>query len=192
MCAHHLLMFIVRRRPSFWSRFHLISHRPRPTTAMISTDSKTGAPVAAVAAGTTDHKEHHLPGKKGFRNPWPSFEARGLAAGLQTFVFDWDRKRCQVPEPSKRVPVRPLDMQALTNNQKLTATWLGHASFLIQIGGLNVLTDPVFSYRCSPSQWVGPARLVTTCPFTLVTFSHISLSYIYVHTHATHTPYMGI
>lgn len=38
-------------------------------------------------------------------------------------------------------------------------TWLGHASSLIQFSnGFNVLTDPVFSERASPSQWVGPKR----------------------------------
>ncbi|WP_203141498.1 MBL fold metallo-hydrolase [Marinobacter mangrovi] len=37
-------------------------------------------------------------------------------------------------------------------------TWLGHASFLFQYGGLNVLTDPVLSERASPFTFVGPKR----------------------------------
>lgn len=41
----------------------------------------------------------------------------------------------------------------------LAATWLGHASVLVEIDGVRVLTDPVFSKRCSPSQLVGPARM---------------------------------
>ncbi|MGV9795985.1 MULTISPECIES: MBL fold metallo-hydrolase [unclassified Gordonia (in: high G+C Gram-positive bacteria)] len=41
----------------------------------------------------------------------------------------------------------------------LAVTWLGHASALIDIDGVRVLTDPVFSLRCSPSQQIGPARL---------------------------------
>lgn len=41
---------------------------------------------------------------------------------------------------------------------KVRITWVGHASFLVQAGGLNLLTDPVWSRRASPSQWVGPAR----------------------------------
>ncbi len=38
-------------------------------------------------------------------------------------------------------------------------TWVGHATTLIQMGGLNVLTDPVWSRRVSPVQWAGPARV---------------------------------
>jgi len=38
------------------------------------------------------------------------------------------------------------------------ATWIGHITVLAQIGGLNILTDPVFSERCAPVQWAGPKR----------------------------------
>lgn len=38
----------------------------------------------------------------------------------------------------------------------LQVTWLGHASVLVQLSGLSILTDPVFSERCSPVQFMGP------------------------------------
>lgn len=38
---------------------------------------------------------------------------------------------------------------------------VGHASHLIQTRGLNILTDPVWSERCSPVSFAGPKR---TCP----------------------------
>lgn len=44
----------------------------------------------------------------------------------------------------------------------LAVTWLGHATALVEIDGVRVLTDPVFSRRCSPSQLVGPGRLHPT------------------------------
>jgi L-ascorbate metabolism protein UlaG (beta-lactamase superfamily) len=41
----------------------------------------------------------------------------------------------------------------------LRATIVGHASVLIQAGGLNVLTDPVWSERASPVSFLGPRRV---------------------------------
>jgi L-ascorbate metabolism protein UlaG (beta-lactamase superfamily) len=38
-------------------------------------------------------------------------------------------------------------------------TFIGHSSFLLRLPGLNVLTDPVFSQRCSPVSFVGPRRV---------------------------------
>lgn len=68
---------------------------------------------------------------------------------------------------------------------KPSVTWLGHASVLIQIpfrdgsGNCSVLFDPIFSNRCSPVQYVGPARyLDPPCsvaelpPIHLVIISH--------------------
>lgn len=43
---------------------------------------------------------------------------------------------------------------------QLTVTWVGHASLLIQLDGLNILTDPMWSERASPVQFAGPRRWV--------------------------------
>jgi len=40
----------------------------------------------------------------------------------------------------------------------LFVTPVGHATFLIQLDGLNILTDPIWSDRCSPVSWAGPKR----------------------------------
>lgn len=59
--------------------------------------------------------------------------------------------------PSAPVPV--LTPQLPADPSALAATWLGHASVLVEIDGVRVLTDPVFSARCSPSQAIGPKRM---------------------------------
>jgi L-ascorbate metabolism protein UlaG (beta-lactamase superfamily) len=41
----------------------------------------------------------------------------------------------------------------------LRVALIGHASFLIQVAGLNILTDPVFSERASPVSFAGPKRV---------------------------------
>ncbi len=38
-------------------------------------------------------------------------------------------------------------------------SYVGHASFLIQTAGLNILLDPVWSKRASPSRFIGPKRV---------------------------------
>ncbi|OYY03841.1 MAG: Zn-dependent hydrolase [Acidocella sp. 35-58-6] len=52
------------------------------------------------------------------------------------------------PPPAGEVPVGQVDV-----------TFIGHASFLLRLPGLNVLTDPVFSKRCSPVGFIGPKRV---------------------------------
>src|SRR6202008_1186234 len=42
---------------------------------------------------------------------------------------------------------------------RLAVSWLGHATALLEIDGYRVLTDPVWSDRCSPSDVVGPERM---------------------------------
>jgi len=39
-------------------------------------------------------------------------------------------------------------------------TWLGHATFLIQLSGTNILTDPFLGEFASPLSWAGPRRFV--------------------------------
>ena len=41
----------------------------------------------------------------------------------------------------------------------LAVSWFGHSTALLEIDGYRVLTDPVWSDRCSPSDLVGPQRL---------------------------------
>ncbi len=42
----------------------------------------------------------------------------------------------------------------------LRVTAVGHSTHLIQAAGLNILTDPVWSARCSPVGFAGPKRVV--------------------------------
>jgi len=45
------------------------------------------------------------------------------------------------------------------NRSRDSLTWVGHSTFLLQLGGLNLLTDPHFTGRASPLSFAGPARL---------------------------------
>jgi L-ascorbate metabolism protein UlaG (beta-lactamase superfamily) len=57
------------------------------------------------------------------------------------------------PEPRRRSP-RRADVPAVRNNGQAlrgaprnALTWIGHATYLVQLGGVSVLTDPVLSSR---------------------------------------------
>ncbi|MCW8086652.1 MBL fold metallo-hydrolase [Sabulicella glaciei] len=57
--------------------------------------------------------------------------------------------------PSPFPPDRPPPRVA---GRALRVSFVGHASFLLQGAGLNILTDPVWSERASPFSFVGPRR----------------------------------
>ncbi len=78
--------------------------------------------------------------------------------------------------------------QRTTNSDKPDLprmTWVGHATVLVQAGGLNVLTDPMFSERAFPVQFAGPRRaqapgvaLNDLPPIDVVLVSHIHLDHL--------------
>lgn len=64
-------------------------------------------------------------------------------------------------ELDKLFPVLAMDwnrIETVEDPSAIQITWLGHSSLLVQMAGCNIVTDPVFSERCSPSQWFGPKR----------------------------------
>ena len=50
--------------------------------------------------------------------------------------------------------------QELNSKSSSYAVWIGQATYLINNGELNILTDPIFSKRASPVQWAGPKRMI--------------------------------
>src|ERR1700761_244034 len=48
---------------------------------------------------------------------------------------------------------------ARVEGQALRISYVGHASFLVQTAGLNLLLDPVWSQRASPFRFIGPKRV---------------------------------
>jgi L-ascorbate metabolism protein UlaG (beta-lactamase superfamily) len=57
------------------------------------------------------------------------------------------------PSPHADRPPRRVDGAAIR------VVYVGHASFLVQSGGLNILLDPVWSARASPFRFIGPKRV---------------------------------
>jgi len=80
--------------------------------------------------------------------------SRGRSWWIWRFIFgtdwpEWPEMKDLSPGPA---PIARLPQGSLR------ITPVGHATFLIQIDGLNILTDPIWSDRCSPVAWIGPKR----------------------------------
>lgn len=122
---------------------------------------------------SSDKSHHKSPA--GFQNPWPSYPDRGPTIGeLWSRRFGGNKPPYQTV-PSDRaelVQVLKPDFSPPPPGRTFKATWIGHASFLIQCAipsssrTLNILLDPVFSERTSPFAFFGPKRYTPT-PCTL-------------------------
>jgi N-acyl-phosphatidylethanolamine-hydrolysing phospholipase D len=152
--------------------------------------------LAALACAAAVHaqdaggaKPHHT--ADGFRNPNGAGTAKPLGDLLRWKLDAW--RDGLPPEPQQPTPVVAPQLQALRANTDPvrrvgaqaahpplpSATWIGHASVLVQSGGLNILTDPVFSERASPVALAGPKRaqppgiaLADLPPIDVVLISH--------------------
>jgi L-ascorbate metabolism protein UlaG (beta-lactamase superfamily) len=72
--------------------------------------------------------------------------------------WKWRLTHQPKPWPSRvTYPLRPVPPQPQAD--EIIATWIGHATFLLQSAHGNVLIDPVFSDRASPVTWAGPRRV---------------------------------
>lgn len=92
----------------------------------------------------------HFDGKR-FFNPGQAPSDKSLVDVLR-WRLGGHRSRwpVTVPAPSGLVPARSVP--------GLRITCIGHSSLLVQVGGTNVLVDPVWSQRASPFSFMGPRR----------------------------------
>ena len=123
--------------------------------------------LLSVAALANPAAPHHT--ASGFRNPAADTQPRSLGELLRwRWSATWDSlpPAPQTPTPTVDADLARIqayqrsapDSKAGRSDSTPAVTWIGHASTLVQAGGLNVLTDPVFSERASPVQFFGPKR----------------------------------
>lgn len=60
-------------------------------------------------------------------------------------------------EPKDEIPTGTPDFVNI-NSDQVHVTWFGHSSLLLQINGMNILIDPMFSERSSPVSFAGSKR----------------------------------
>ena len=121
---------------------------------------------------------HHDP-EGGFRNPWPKATQPVFTGMLRWAVTRAVKPRIDRTARGSFPTANPAFASPRAVVDKASLTWVGHATFLIQIAGQNVLIDPVWSERCSPVQFAGPRRYMPPGipihelpPIDLVVLSH--------------------
>ncbi len=107
-------------------------------------------------------KPHHT--AQGFKNNYVDSVNRKFSELIRWQI---ERRQQDLPKPPQQpTPQKPADLAAIKayttpgagTSRPPAITWIGHASMLVQAGGLNVLTDPVLSERASPLHFLGPKR----------------------------------
>ena len=114
---------------------------------------------ASVNAQYSPAKPHHT--AEGFKNNYIGPINKSFGE-----LIRWQRERHAaglpkppaLPTPSQQPDIAALQAYSGKPGQAPAITWIGHASMLVQSGGLNVLTDPIFSSRASPISLIGPVR----------------------------------
>ena len=79
-------------------------------------------------------------------------------AGAGTWMVQRTRDRLPPPPSAPIVGVAPDLAFIHANRTEPALTWIGHSSLLLQVDGVNLLIDPVFSRRASPVSFAGPKR----------------------------------
>ena len=86
--------------------------------------------------------------------------ASGRAAKGLREVWHWRQSRQPEPWPGAVTPP-PADPPPARVDEGIRYTAVGHATVLVQVAGLNIVTDPMWSDTAGPSDWLGVKRV---CP----------------------------
>lgn len=116
------------------------------------------------------------------------FHSAGQPSTDRSFrdLWRWHRNGNKAAWP-RHVPVTPAVPPKRSHTPRVTM--VGHASVLIQVAGLNLLTDPVWSDRASPLRFAGPKRVTAPGiafddlpPIDAVLVSHNHYDHLDLHT----------
>jgi L-ascorbate metabolism protein UlaG (beta-lactamase superfamily) len=108
--------------------------------------------LLSAGPGYVGPESDHFDGKV-FHNP-------GLKDG-KSFgdMMKWKTSGGRATWPEKAANEATPSLPSSLKRGQAAVTFINHATFLIQLPGLNILTDPVYSERTSPVSWAGPKRI---------------------------------
>ena len=109
-----------------------------------------------------DAPYHHL--ENGFRNPPNSLKRKTDLSIRLSFFYEVVTRSISGKKPpiptNHIVSAEDAKAQFAAHAQGDSISWIGHATFLVRLDGVTVLTDPVFTRRASPVSFAGPERII--------------------------------
>ncbi|XP_001631569.2 N-acyl-phosphatidylethanolamine-hydrolyzing phospholipase D [Nematostella vectensis] len=158
-----------------------------------------------MAEGTTPDDDGLFKSKKvdgRYVIPWADKTRMGFGSVLKWVITETDLSgvggtwregwKFKEEELNRNLPVLEPNFEAIKNPSvdQLQVTWIGHATCLVQMNGLNILTDPVFNDYCGMNRLVGVKRF-RPVPCTIDQLPQID-AVIISHNHYDHLDYTTV
>lgn len=143
-------------------------------------------------SGGSDDSHNDRTGKGAPRDPVTGRFQNNVRVARHGGFLDWQRQRRRERLANRGQPPVPVpDFPRATPSPQIwqgahgpLATWVGHATVLLQVNGITVITDPMFSPRASPLRFAGPRRRVPPVP-PLADLPHVDVVLV-SHNHYDH------
>lgn len=119
----------------------------------------------------TSHRQYPFQSKNRYFNNPHDYPESFFFHTIPSFVSSFYQRK-------KRLPENISDWiqydEIVERSQELLISWVGHASFLIQVGGINLLTDPIFGNASLFFPRILPPGIQLRClpPIDVILLSH--------------------
>ena len=139
---------------------------------------------------TSEDRKHYAKGAKNYVN-WKFRNENNKHFSMKTNYKDpnKDRTTGKGVSPVDELPVEKPNFYPVPTKDDFSVTWYGHSTLIIQMSGLNIVVDPVFSKMASPVPFIGNKRFsplkqeiedLPDIDICLLTHDHYDLSLIHI------------